>query len=72
MPGPGSADRARTEGRLLGVDPSAFPADFPVFVRYTTASSSLPDGATRWRPMSVTEALTGLTAESRLTVQTRV
>jgi hypothetical protein len=64
------ADRARRHGRLLGTDPSAFPADFPVFVRYTKAMRSLPDAVTPWRPMSVVDALTGLTAEPRLTVQT--
>jgi hypothetical protein len=63
------ADRARHHGRLLGTDPSAFPADFPVFVRYTKALRSLPDAATPWRPIPVADAITGLTADRRLTVQ---
>jgi hypothetical protein len=63
------ADRARCQGRLLGTDPSAFPADFPVFVRYTRALRSLPDALTPRRPMPVADAITGLTADRRLTVQ---
>jgi hypothetical protein len=63
------ADRARRRGRMLGTDESDFPADFTVFARYTPAMRSLPDATTPWRPMSVEEAITGLTADSRLTVQ---
>jgi len=63
------ADRARRRGRMLGTDPSAFPADFTVFARYTRAMRSLPDATTPWRPMSVEEAIAGLTADSRLRVQ---
>jgi hypothetical protein len=62
------ADRARRHGRLLGTDPSAFPTDFPVFVRYTQALRSLSDAVTPWRPLSVADALTGLTTDPRLTV----
>jgi hypothetical protein len=63
------ADRARRHGRLLGTDSSAFPADFPVFVRYTRALRSLPDAVTPWRPLSVADAITGVAADPRLTVQ---
>jgi hypothetical protein len=63
------ADRARCRGRLLGADPSAFPADFPVFVRYTRTLRSLPGTATPWRPMPVADAITGLTGDRRLRVQ---
>jgi hypothetical protein len=63
------ADRARCQGRLLGTDPSAFPTDFPVFVRYTRALRSVPDAVTPGRPMPVADAITGLTADGRLTVQ---
>jgi hypothetical protein len=62
------ADRARRQGRLLATDPSAFPTDFPVFVRYTRALRTLPDAVTPWRPMPVADAITGLTADARLTV----
>jgi hypothetical protein len=63
------ADRASHRGRLLGTDPSSFPADFPVFVRYTKALRALPDATTPWRPMALEEALAGLAATSRLTVE---
>jgi hypothetical protein len=65
------ADRARRQGRLLGTDPSTFPADFPVFARHTRALRSLPDAVTPWRPMPVADALTSLRTEPRLSVQTR-
>jgi hypothetical protein len=64
------ADRAQRRGRLLGTDPSAFPADFPVFVRYTKALGSLPDASTPWQPMPVAHAVEGLAREPRLGVQT--
>jgi hypothetical protein len=63
------ADRARRRGRLLGTDAREFPADFPVFVRYTKAIRSLPDATMSWRPLSVTDALSGLTEDSRLTLR---
>jgi hypothetical protein len=53
------AEQARRRGRLLGVDPRAFPADFAVFARYTSALRSLPDGPP-WSPLAVEVALTGL------------
>jgi hypothetical protein len=63
------ADRAHHHGRLLGTNPSTFPADFPVFVQSTKALRSLPDTSTPWQPMALDKALTGLQAGSRLTVQ---
>ena len=65
----GLADRARRRGRLLGTDPSAFPADFPTFVRYTKEMRSLPAARTPWRPMSVEAALSGLSEGPRLDVR---
>ena len=63
------ADRARRHGRLMGTDSSAFPADFPVFVRYTKALKSLPEAVTPWQPMGVADAINGLTSDPRLTLQ---
>ena len=63
------ADRAIRRGRLLGTDASSFPADFPVFVRYTHALRSLPETSRPWRPMSVDAALTDLSDEPRIHVQ---
>lgn len=54
------AGLARRRGRLLGVDAKAFPADFPVFARYTPALRSLPDSDARWAPLGLDEALAGL------------
>jgi hypothetical protein len=65
----GLADRAGRRGRLLGTDPSAFPADFPTFVRYTRALRSLPDAAVPWQPMSVDTALSGLSDGPRVHVR---
>jgi hypothetical protein len=62
------AARARRQGRLLGVDTSAFPADFAVFARYARALRSLPDATRPWSPLPVEEALDGLRAASRITV----
>jgi hypothetical protein len=64
----GLADRAGRQGRLLGTDPSAFPADFPVFVRYTRAMRSLPDARQAWRPMPLDFALSALTESQRVDV----
>jgi len=61
------AEQARRRGRLLGVDPRAFPADFAVFARYTSALRSLPDGPP-WSPLAVEEALTGLRSAKGLSV----
>ncbi|HEY3529677.1 MAG TPA: hypothetical protein VGK78_11040 [Nocardioides sp.] len=63
------AGRARIRGRLLGVDARAFPADFPVFVRYARALRSLPEGAATWLPMTVDAALAGLATDPRITVE---
>ena len=63
------ADRAGRRGRLLGVDPDAFPADFTTFARYAKALESLPDANGPWSPMPVADAVTGLTGDRRLTVQ---
>jgi hypothetical protein len=62
------AGQARRRGRLLGVDPKAFPADFAVFARYTTALRSLPDGGLPWSPLTVEDALAGLRGARRLSV----
>ena len=62
------AERARRRGRLLGVDPRAFPADFAVFARYTSALRSLPDGGLPWWPLAVDDALAGLRSAERLSV----
>lgn len=62
------AGRARRRGRLLGVNPKTFPADFPVFARYTTALRSLPDAGLPWSPLSVEEALAALGAAEKLSV----
>lgn len=63
------ADRARRRGRLLGVDASAFPADFGTFARYAAALRSLPDATRPWSPLPVDEALAGLAAAPRVTVR---
>jgi hypothetical protein len=62
------AEHARRRGRLLGVDPRAFPADFAVFARYTSALRSLPDGGLPWSPLSVDDALSGLRSAKELSV----
>lgn len=62
------ADRARRRGRLLGVDASAFPADFPTFVRYSRELRSLPEVDAVGPPMSVSDALAGLAADPRVAV----
>ena len=63
------AGRARRHGRLLGVDPAAFPADFATFARYTKALKALPDATQPWSPMAVDEALAGLADSPGVTVQ---
>jgi hypothetical protein len=63
------AGRACRHGRLLGVDPAEFPADFTVFARYARALRSLPDATRPWQPMAVDEALAGLAVASRVTVE---
>jgi hypothetical protein len=62
------AGRAARRGRLLGVDPRAFPADFAVFARYTSALRSLPDAGLPWSPLAVEDALAGLRGAARLSV----
>jgi hypothetical protein len=62
------ADRARVRGRLLGVDPAAFPADFTVFARYSKALRSLPEATRPWVPMAIDEALSGLNRAPGVTV----
>jgi hypothetical protein len=62
------AERARRRGRLLGVDPRAFPADFAVFARYTSALRSLPDAGLPWSPLAVEDALAGLSGAADLSV----
>lgn len=62
------AERAGRRGRLLGVDPSAFPADFSTFVRYSRALESLPPAAHPWERLAVDRALAGLAADPRITV----
>lgn len=63
------AGRARRRGGLLGVDRSAFPADFPVFARYASALRSLPDATRPWSPMAVHDALAGLADASGVRVE---
>jgi hypothetical protein len=63
------AHRARRQGRLLGTDPTAFPADFPVFVRYAKQLRALPQADGQFTTMSVEDALRGLAAGSRVTVE---
>ncbi|MFL6136116.1 MAG: hypothetical protein ACJ72A_25140 [Nocardioidaceae bacterium] len=62
------AGRARARGRLLGVDPTAFPSDFAGFARYTKALRSLPEATRPWSPLAVDDALAGLTSDPRLVV----
>jgi hypothetical protein len=62
------AEQARHRGRLLGVDPRTFPADFAVFARYTSALRSLPDGGLPWSPLAVKDALAGLRSAQELSV----
>jgi hypothetical protein len=62
------AGRARVRGRLLGVDPTAFPADFASFARYAKALRSLPEATRPWSPLAVHEALAGLTSDPRVVV----
>jgi hypothetical protein len=62
------AEQARRRGRLLGVDPRTFPADFAVFARYTSALRSLPDGGLPWSPLAVDDALSGLRSAQELSV----
>jgi hypothetical protein len=62
------AGRARRRGRLLGVDARAFPADFAVFARYTSALRSLPDGGLPWSPLTIDDALSGLRSAKELSV----
>jgi hypothetical protein len=62
------AGRAHRRGRLLGVDPRAFPADFAAFARYTSALRSLPDAGLPWSPLAVEDALAGLREADELSV----
>lgn len=62
------AEQARRRGRLLGVDARAFPADFAVFARYTSALRSLPEGGLPWSPLAVEDALAGLRGAEKLSV----
>lgn len=62
------ADRARRRGRLLGTDPSSFPADFPVFVRYSKAIDSLPNLNQAVKPMTIDEGLSGLSHDPRIRI----
>jgi hypothetical protein len=64
----GLAGRALRRGRLLGVDASAFPADFPAFVRYSRELRSLPDVDVVGPPLLVGDALAGLAADPRVVV----
>jgi hypothetical protein len=64
------ADRAKIHGRLLGVHPDQFPADFAVFARYTKALRSLPSTSRPWVPMSIEAAVVGLTTAEGVTVKT--
>ncbi|WP_238164681.1 hypothetical protein [Kribbella pittospori] len=63
------ANRARRRGRLLGVERSAFPADFSTFARYTPALRRLPRGRRPQSPLSVETALLGLSESERISVR---
>ncbi|RFU20412.1 hypothetical protein [Geodermatophilus marinus] len=62
------AGRARHRGRLLGVDPRAFPADFAVFARYAGALRSLPDAGLPRTPLALDDALAGLRGAGGISV----
>jgi hypothetical protein len=62
------ADHARSRGRLLGVDPDAFPVDFTTFARYAKALRRLPVSDRPWSAMSVEDATRGLAADRRISV----
>ena len=61
------ADRAHSRGRLLGLDPTAYPADFSTFARYTRELRKLPQSPRTWSPLPVHEALAGLAKDPRIT-----
>lgn len=65
------AGQARRQGRLLGVNARAFPADFPVFARYTSALRSLPDSGLPWSPLTIDDALAGLRDADGISVVSR-
>lgn len=62
------AHRARAQGRLLAVDRSAFPADFPTFARYAAALRRLPRVRRPPEPLQVDEALSGLRESPNVSV----
>src|SRR6188472_3205603 len=59
------ADRARRRGRLVALNPTAFPADFSTFARYTKELRKLPQTSRSWSPLPVDEALAGLATDPR-------
>jgi hypothetical protein len=63
------ADRARGRGRLLGTDATTFPADFPVFARYSRALRSLPCAVPTPAAITVDHALAGLSRDPRIEVR---
>jgi hypothetical protein len=64
------AGRARGRGRLLGVDPGEFPADFQAFVRYSRELKALPSAEHAPGPLDLREALEGLARDPRIVVRT--
>jgi hypothetical protein len=64
------ADRARSRGRLLALDATAFPSDFSIFARYAGALARLPEASRPWSPLPLDQALSGLAADPRVTVVT--
>jgi hypothetical protein len=64
------ADRARSRGRLLALDATAFPSDFSTFARYAGALAKLPEALEPWSPLPLAQALSGLATDSRITLVT--
>jgi hypothetical protein len=63
-----AADRAQRRGKLLGVDPNSFPADFPVFARYPQALRTLPTATRACSPLRLEDALADVAADPRIDV----
>lgn len=62
------AGRARRRGRLLAVDPRAFPSDFTSFARYSRALRRLPETPPPTSSLSLAQALAGLATDPRVEV----
>jgi hypothetical protein len=64
------AHRAQRRGGLLGTDPTTFPADFAVLARYSKAIGSLAVVDPAPRPMTIEDALAGLSRDPRIRIVT--